>query len=251
MHNYHLLTYFLNWLKTRLTGFGLPQLFLPWASAFWAHTPISHTNRWQGFLSFILPKDTRSFSSPTSADLSIKYPSRRNILLHSNDMAEPVQPLDINTLHTVYAVIQLTVESNAEIIANSHWTVDLTYITGIIDLVSHTTCVVCVNFIHKRRDLQFKVDSKWQIFWETFQGNFYLLSKFLSEICWEEIAEETLSVFCFDVWPGTRTLASHLISQHTTNWYTKINKGYTTVQKQQQEMTSLSLQILPTAFFNM
>ena len=25
----------------------------------------------------------------------------------------------------------------------------------IIDLVSHTTYVVCVNFIHKRRDLQF------------------------------------------------------------------------------------------------
>ena len=41
-----------------------------------------------------------------------------------------------------------------------------TYIIGhynpsvrIIDLVSHTTSVVCVNFIHKWRDLQFKVDS--------------------------------------------------------------------------------------------
>ena len=30
----------------------------------------------------------------------------------------------------------------------------------IIDLVSHTTYVVCVNFIHKWRDLQFKVDSE-------------------------------------------------------------------------------------------
>ena len=48
-----------------------------------------------------------------------------------------------------------------------------TYIIGqynpsvrIIDLVSHTTYVVCVNFIHKRRDrdLQFKVDSERQIF---------------------------------------------------------------------------------------
>ena len=29
----------------------------------------------------------------------------------------------------------------------------------IIDLVSHTTYIVCVNFIHKWRDLQFKVDS--------------------------------------------------------------------------------------------
>ena len=42
----------------------------------------------------------------------------------------------------------------------------------IIDLVSHTTYVVCVNFIHKWRDLQFKVDSERQIFWETFHGNF-------------------------------------------------------------------------------
>ena len=34
----------------------------------------------------------------------------------------------------------------------------------IIDQVSHTTYVVCVNFRHKWRDLQFKVDSELQIF---------------------------------------------------------------------------------------
>ena len=62
-----------------------------------------------------------------------------------------------------------------------------TYIIGhynpsvqIIDLVSHTTYIVCVNFIHKWRDLQFKVDSERQIFWETFHGNFYLLSEFFA-----------------------------------------------------------------------
>ena len=43
---------------------------------------------------------------------------------------------------------------------------------GIIDLVSHTTYVECVNFIHKWRDLQFKATDMWQIFWETFHGNF-------------------------------------------------------------------------------
>ena len=43
-------------------------------------------------------------SSPTSTDPHIKYPSRRSILLHSNDMAEPAQPMDINTLHNVYVV---------------------------------------------------------------------------------------------------------------------------------------------------
>ena len=54
-----------------------------------------------------------------------------------------------------------------------------TYIIGhynpavmIIDLVSHITYVVCVNFIHKWRDLQFKVDSERKIFRETFH---YLL----------------------------------------------------------------------------
>ena len=43
-------------------------------------------------------------------------------------MAEPAQPLNINTLHNEYVVeelIQLTIESNAEIIANLHWTEDL------------------------------------------------------------------------------------------------------------------------------
>ena len=47
---------------------------------------------------------------------------------------------------------------------------------GIIDLVSHTTYVVCVNFIYNCWVLlQFKFDSERQIFWETIQGSFYLL----------------------------------------------------------------------------
>ena len=61
----------------------------------------------------------------------------------------------------------------------------ITYIIGhynpsvrIIDLVSHTTYVVCVNFIHKWRDLQFKVDSERQIFWETFHSNFIYSQSF-------------------------------------------------------------------------
>ena len=90
-----------------------------------------------------------------------------------------------------------------------------TYIIGhynpsvrIIDLVSHTTYVVCVNFIQKWSDLQFKDDCERQIFWETVHVNFYFLSE-------EEIAEEILFVFRFDVWPGTRTLAFCLINQHS------------------------------------
>ena len=54
-----------------------------------------------------------------------------------------------------------------------------TYIIGhynpsvrMIDLVSHTTYVVCVNFIHKWRQLQFKVDSERQIFLRNFSWQF-------------------------------------------------------------------------------
>ena len=53
-------------------------------------------------------------------------------------------------------------------------------------LASHTTHAVCVNFIREWRNLQFNVDSVRQIFsWQ-----FYLLSEFLTEICWEEVAEK-------------------------------------------------------------
>ena len=43
-------------------------------------------------------------------------------------------------------------------------------------------------------------------------SNFYLLSEFLPEIYWEEIAKEIL---CFDVWPEVRTLAFSIINQPT------------------------------------
>ena len=55
-------------------------------------------------------------------------------------------------------------------------------------------------------------------FLRNFSGQFYLLSEFLPENCWEEIDEEILFVFRFDDWHGTRTLAFRLISQHTTYW---------------------------------
>ena len=59
---------------------------------------------------------------------------------------------------------------------------------------------------------------KWTPNNKLFEKQFYfiLLSEFLPEICSEEINEELLSGFCFDVWPGVRTLALRLISQHAT-----------------------------------
>ena len=43
--------------------------------------------------------------------------------------SEPAQQLNIITLHNIYVVellIELTIKSDVEIIANSHWTEDLT-----------------------------------------------------------------------------------------------------------------------------
>ena len=77
------------------------------AYASWLHQSMT------SFLDLIFPTDARSSSSPTSADPRIKYPSRRSILFHTNDMAEPAQTLDINTLHNVHVVeelIQLTIK---------------------------------------------------------------------------------------------------------------------------------------------
>ena len=56
------------------------------------------------------------------------------------------------------------------------------------DLVSHTTYVVCVHFIHE---------------WPYLQKSA------------EDVDEEIFSYFSFNVWPGIWTRALHLISQHT------------------------------------
>ena len=66
-----------------------------------------------------------------------------------------------------------------------------TYIIGrynpsvrIIDLVSHITYVVCVNFLYiSGGTYSFKVDSERQIFLRNFSWQFYILSEFLPEIC--------------------------------------------------------------------
>ena len=47
-------------------------------------------------------------------------------------------------------------------------------------LVSHTTHVVCVNFIRELSDLQFNVNSERLIFWEAFSWQIYLLSELLA-----------------------------------------------------------------------
>ena len=58
------------------------------------------------------------------------------------------------------------------------------------NLASHKTYVVCVNFMHKWRDLQFKVNSDRQIFLRNCSWQFYLLFELLPEICEEKIPAE-------------------------------------------------------------
>ena len=62
----------------------------------------------------------------------------------------------------------------------------------ILDLVSHTTYVVCINFIHNRRDrdLQFKVDSERQTFLKNFSWKFYFI--YSQRFC-QKSAERKLS----------------------------------------------------------
>ena len=87
-------------------------------------------------------------------------------------------------------------------------------------LASHTTHVVCVNFILKHQGLQFHFDSEHRFFFRHFQV--YLLLEFFPKICLEEITEEYffLVSFWYLIWytnpPGftskkpTNTLSTKL-----------------------------------------
>ena len=62
------------------------------------------------------------------------------------------------------------------------------------------TYVVCTNLIRDWRDLQFKVDSKWQIFEKLSMAIFYISSEFLPEICWNyQLRAILLCILYFDV----------------------------------------------------
>ena len=61
----------------------------------------------------------------------------------------------------------------------------------IINLVSHTTYVVCVLILYiSGETYSLKSTPNDKFFENLFHGSFYLLSEFLLEFCWEEIAVE-------------------------------------------------------------
>ena len=102
----------------------------------------------------------------------------------------------------------------------------VTYIIGyynpsvrIIDLVSHTTYVVYVNFIHMWRELQSKVDSEQLIFfWENFS---WPISIYCQSFCQKSAEMKSpkkyfFFIFRFDAWPGVWTRALRLILTETS-----------------------------------
>ena len=84
-------------------------------------------------------------------------------------------------------------------------------------LASHTSHVVCFNFIHDSKDQQFNVDSERQIFWATFSWQVYLLSRVFSRNLLKGNRRRNIFFLLrFDAWSGIRTRALRLISQHST-----------------------------------
>ena len=81
----------------------------------------------------------------------------------------------------------------------------------IIDLISHTTYVMCVNFKQQRCDLQIKVNSERQIFEKLFIAIFIYSHSF-----YQKSVKKYLLYFVFNFWPRARILALRVISQHTT-----------------------------------
>ena len=65
-------------------------------------------------------------------------------------------------------------------------------------LVSHTTYVMCVNFICEWGDLQFKVDSERQIFEKLFHGRFIYSQSFSQKSAERKSPKKYFSYFIFD-----------------------------------------------------
>ena len=85
-------------------------------------------------------------------------------------------------------------------------------------LASHTTYVVCINFIRDWQDLQSNVASERQIFEKPFHGRLYLLSEFKPKICCEVIAEEIGFFFHTSFWGLTWATNSSFMSNKPTRY---------------------------------
>ena len=94
-----------------------------------------------------------------------------------------------------------------------------TYIIGhynpsfrIIDLVSHTTYVVCVHYIYKWRGTNsLKSTLNNRFFEKFFHGGFIYALSFFQKSAERKLPKKYFSYFVFDVWLDARTLAFLLL----------------------------------------
>ena len=87
----------------------------------------------------------------------------------------------------------------------------------IINLVSHTTYVVCVIFLYiSGGTYSLKSIPNDRFFEKLFMAILFTHRVFARNLLRGNRRKNTFSYFCFDDWPGARTLAFRLISQHTT-----------------------------------
>ena len=81
------------------------------------------------------------------------------------------------------------------------------------DLATHTTHIVCVNFIRKWWDLQFNVDSEQQIFEKLSHGRFIYSQSFCQKSAESKSPKKYFSYFIFDDWFASNK-PTHYILDH-------------------------------------
>ena len=117
----------------------------------------------------------------------IHLKSARNLVITN----QPLQPYEWNkipvltgtiVLHNKKKIIILIIFCCCLFLCYTQWS----GISQDYNLSSDTTHVVCINFVHVWRDLQFQVNSRWQIFEKLFMVILSIRSEFFPEICWED-----------------------------------------------------------------
>ena len=76
------------------------------------------------------------------------------------------------------------------------------------EIACHTTYVACVNFLYMSGAAYILQWTPNDRFLSRFPWQFYLLSEFLTEICWAEVAEIIFSFWCLTTWGLNSGLAS-------------------------------------------
>ena len=133
-------------------------------------------------MAYLLWKLTRSISSFISAIALIS----RILVIHLNATERRSETCERSAFVgkcLVYTYQYRKQKSNAKVFSTYIHNWSLQPLVRIIDLVSHITYVVCVNFIHKWRDPTVYGRLRTTDFLRNFSWQFYLRSEFLPEIC--------------------------------------------------------------------